>query len=147
MPASDAPALLLDGEDRLEVGRSKSEIQLDLRQGLLGDHIWDRFYERHHGLAVGKEVSADRAPHVKVRIDDTWHDDHSRSINDLGTLSGQVGPNICNEPVTHKHVRFWKSAERRIDRNDSTTFDEIVPREIELFSAVINPLQDYCSVS
>jgi hypothetical protein len=42
------------------------------------------------------------------------------------TLSGQLGPNIRNEVVTHKHVRFRKSAKRRIDRYDSTTFDEIV---------------------
>src|SRR4051812_39506884 len=42
MSAPDARALLLDGEDWLEVGWSESEVQLDLRQGLLGDHVRNR---------------------------------------------------------------------------------------------------------
>ena len=62
--------------------------------------------------AIGKEVSAYRAPHVKVRIDETCMTIIREASIDLGTLSGQLGPNIRNESVTHKHVRFRKSAER-----------------------------------
>ena len=40
--------------------------------------------------------------------------------------AAQLGPYARNKAVTHKNICPGKRAERRIDRNDSATLDEIV---------------------
>ena len=47
--ASETPiASLFDGEDRLKIGRSEAERQVDVWQRFLCHHVRDRLDERHH---------------------------------------------------------------------------------------------------
>jgi len=94
-----------------------------------------------------RKFRPDRAPHVKVGSDQARHDNHTRGINDLGTVRSELRRHTRNNTVTHKHVCSRQCAERRIDRNNGAALDEIVAARDLAFLGTHQLAQDLLRLS
>ena len=81
--------------------------------------------------AVGNEVAAKRAPHMGVGIDEAWHHDHPRSIDDLGAIGIETSADLCNGAVADEDIGPRQCANSRIYTDDRAAPDQIAASALQ----------------
>ena len=90
---------------------------VELRSRILGRKIAE--------AAIADEVSAECAPHVIVRVDETRHHDHVGRVDHLGVRCGQIRSDPGDPAVADEYIGARQGAQRLVDGHHRAILDEV----------------------